>query len=79
MDQALNVHVKCLTVTTLVQAGTHATFFGDAEVNGVRTTYRIDVDDIAEPGTLRDTFKIQTDSGYVAGGFLTGGNIQIHR
>jgi hypothetical protein len=73
-----NTHITCLDVQTLVQTPTHATFFGRAEVDGEQTTYRIDVDDLGEPGT-GDTFKIQTDSGYVAGGPLTGGDIQIHK
>ena len=63
----------------LVVAGTHATFSGNAEINGAPTMYHIDVDDLGEPGTLRDTFKIVTDSGYSAAGVLTGGNIQIHK
>ncbi len=60
------------------QAGTHATFFGNATVNGV-ATYRIDVDDLAEPGAGRDTFKIQTANGYTVGGVLLRGNIQVHK
>lgn len=79
IDRGTGIRIKCLDVTTLVQSGTHATFFGRAEINGVVTNYRIDVDDLGEPGAGRDTFKIQTDSGYVAGGVLTQGNIQIHR
>jgi hypothetical protein len=73
-----NTKIKCLDVTTLVQSGTHTTFFGHATVDGVATTYRIDVDDLGEPGAGKDTFKIQTDSGYVAGGTLKNGNIQVH-
>ncbi len=76
---ARNVKIKCLTVTSLVQTGTHATFFGQAEINGVITDYRIDVDDIGEPGKGRDTFTIVTGSGYSAAGVLDGGNIQVHR
>jgi hypothetical protein len=78
IDVASELHIKCRTVTTLVDSGTHVTFFGEATINGVATNYRIDVDDLAEPGQARDTFKVQTDSGYVAGGLLTEGNIQIH-
>jgi hypothetical protein len=83
VDHGTDTHITCLDVTALVQSGTHATFFGTATVQigsgqEVSTTYRIDVDDLGEPGTGRDTFKIQTDSGYVAGGVLTGGNIQVH-
>jgi hypothetical protein len=77
IDHPTKTHIKCVSVDVLVVAGTHATFFGEATVDGVETDYRIDVDDLGEPGTL-DTFKIQTDSGYVAGGVLDGGNIQIH-
>lgn len=85
IDQATNTQVKCLDVTALVQTpatvqgGGGATFFGTAEVNGVATTYRIDVTDLAEPGTGKDTFRIQTASGYTAGGVLASGNIQVHR
>jgi hypothetical protein len=77
IDHAMSAHIKCLTVDSLVVAATHATFFGQASIDGITTTYRIDVDDLGEPGT-QDTFKIQTDSGYIAGGVLAGGNIQIH-
>ena len=73
-----NTRIKCLDVKTLVQTATHATFFGNATVNGNATTYRIDVDDFAEPGAGSDTFKIQTASGYIASGILTAGNIQVH-
>ena len=73
-----NMKIKCLDVTSLVQSGTHATFFGNATVNGTPTTYRIDVDDLGEPGAGRDTFKIVTSSGYTAGGTITNGNIQVH-
>jgi hypothetical protein len=78
IDVASALHVRCRTVTALVVDGTHATFTGEATVAGVTTNYRIDVDDLGEPGRGRDTFKIETDSGFVAGGVLTDGNIQIH-
>ncbi len=48
-------------------------------MNGAAATYRIDVDDLAEPGRGRDGFAIQTSGGYAAGGVLTNGNVQIHR
>jgi len=73
-----NTRIKCLDVTSLSQTASHATFFGHATVNGIGTTYRIDVEDSAEPGAGLDTFKLQTASGYVAGGTLTAGNIQVH-
>jgi hypothetical protein len=73
-----NITIKCTSVTTLVETGTAATFFGNATVNGAPTTYRIDVQDNAEPGAASDTFAIQTASGYTAGGTLSKGNIQVH-
>lgn len=78
VDPATDTQVKCLNVTVLTRSGTHATLFGNATVNGVATTYRIDVDDLGEPGAGRDTFTIQTASGFSAGGVLLRGNIQIH-
>jgi hypothetical protein len=47
-------------------------------VNGTATTYRIDVDDLDESGVGKDTFTIQTGSGYTVGGTLTNGNVQVH-
>jgi hypothetical protein len=79
IDHRTKSYIKCVEVTALVVVGTHATFFGAATVDGVATNYRVDVDDLGESGAGQDTFKIQTDSGYVLGGLLTGGNIQIHR
>ena len=78
VDQATDTHVKCVDVAWLAQTPTHATFYGNAVVNGVATRYRIDIDDLSESGAGRDTFKIQTDTGYTAGGVLTEGNVQIH-
>jgi hypothetical protein len=78
VDPSTNTKVKCTNATVLVQGTTHATIFGDATVNGITTTYRIDVDDLGEPGAGRDTFAIQIASGYTAGGVLTNGNVQVH-
>jgi hypothetical protein len=57
----------------------HATFGGNATVNGVETTYQILVDDEAESGAGADSFTITTTSGYSASGVLTQGNIQVHQ
>jgi hypothetical protein len=54
-----------------------AALFGNATINGVATTYRIDVDDVGEPGAGNDIFAIQTASGYAAGGTLLRGNVQV--
>ena len=78
IDHPTKTQIKCRSVDSLVVTPTHATFFGRASVAGAETGYRIDVDDLGEPG-LADTFKIQTDNGYTAAGTLQGGNIQIHR
>ena len=78
VDQANGTKVKCLTATTFLQSGNHATITGSATVNGVAATYRIDVFDNAEPGRGADSFVIQTSTGYSAGGTLTEGNIQLH-
>jgi Bacterial Ig-like domain (group 1) len=78
IDHDKQIHIKCIDVTNLVVVGRHATFFGTADQDGTSTDFRIDVDDLATPGSGMDTFKIQTGAGYVAGGFLTAGNIQIH-
>ena len=59
--------------------GTGATFFGNATVNGTATNYRIDVDDLREPGAGNDAFTIRTENGYTAGGILSRGNVQIHK
>jgi hypothetical protein len=78
IDHNAGIKVKILDVTTFSIVGTHATFTGTAEVNGVVEKYRIDVDDLGEPGTGLDTFKVVTDS-YGSGGTLSGGNIQVHK
>lgn len=80
IDRTTNppIMVKCLNATSYFQTNSHASFEGNATINGVATTYRIDVDDIAEPGTGFDTFKITTASGYAVTGVLTQGNIRVH-
>lgn len=78
IDRPRDTKVKCLDATTYFQTTTHASFGGNATVNGVATTYRIKVDDNGEPGRGSDTFTISTASGYFATGVLTQGNIQVH-
>lgn len=56
----------------MVQSGTRATIFGNATVNGIAATYRLDVDDVAEPGVNRDVFALQTSSSH-AGQFRCTG------
>ena len=45
-------------------------------MNGVLVDFRIDVDDLAQDGTL-DTFRIQLSNGYSAAGNLARGDIRI--
>ena len=77
-------HVSGLTVmSTLITAvqvtGTHARIFGKAKINQMGSfDYVVDVDDLGEPGKGSDTFHIQLSNGYMAGGILAGGNVQIH-
>ena len=77
IDHRSNTRIKILNVVSLVIIGTHATFTGQCEVNGVTENYRIDVDDIDEPGILVDRFAIQTDTYPAQSSTLTGGNIQV--
>lgn len=77
VDRTASVHIKCIDVISLVRSGNSATIFGNATINGAETTYRIDVQDIGEPGTGVDSFTIVTTSGYSAGGVLKGGNVQV--
>jgi hypothetical protein len=76
-DHVRGVQVKCLDVTLLTQTATHASFEGHALVDGMPTTYRVDVDDLGEPGAGSDRFEIETASGFSVTGVLAGGNIQI--
>lgn len=79
VDQAAGVKVHCSDVTSWAQVSpTEVEFFGDATVNGAPTTYVIDTQDLANPGSGADTFSISTGTGYQASGTLTDGNIQIH-
>jgi hypothetical protein len=77
IDHAADLKVDCTDVTSLVRSGNHATIFGNATVNGVATTYRIDVADNAETGSDADAFSIQTGTGYSRSGVLSGGNVLV--
>lgn len=77
VDLTTNRKIKCLDVNALVVVGNQAMIWGDAKDNGVRTVYAIQVTDNGEPGRGRDTFAIQTASGFGASGTLTSGNIEV--
>jgi Beta-propeller repeat len=66
---------------TCNQQRTQATIFGRARISGFGSDrmFRIDVQDVGEPGVGRDTYRIQLDTGYDSGVHtLEGGNVQIH-
>ena len=83
VDHLQGTHIVCIDVTVYLPSGTTAaTWFGDAQVNGVPALYRISVDDNGEPGVGADTFSISAVSisagTYSAHGTLTQGDIQVH-
>jgi hypothetical protein len=75
----MNVHGTAVTAYRVGSAGpTSRHIEGTAEINHQSGfIYMIDMASNGEPGR-NDTFDIQLSNGYVAGGFLTGGNIQLH-
>ena len=77
IDHRTNTRIKILNVVSLVVAGRIAVFTGQCEVNGAPENYRIEVEDVDEPGILVDGFTINTDSYPQQSGRLTGGNIQV--
>ncbi|MGH3113250.1 MAG: post-COAP-1 domain-containing protein [Gaiellaceae bacterium] len=77
LDHATGEHVRCLNVTSYTQTGGHAVFSGDADVDGLATTYRIEVMDNGSSGIGQDSFAIETDSGFAAAGVLTAGNVTV--
>jgi hypothetical protein len=75
----MNVHGTGVTAYTLGSNGPNSRHIeGTAEINHQSGfTYTIDVADNGEPGR-NDTFDIQLSNGYMSGGFVSGGNIQLH-
>lgn len=78
-DKARDTMVRCADVLAFVQVANHATIYGNAEVNGAQTLFKMEIFDNAEPGIGRDVFSILTQNGYAASGVLTQGNIQAHQ
>ncbi|HEX9598275.1 MAG TPA: Ig-like domain-containing protein [Gaiellaceae bacterium] len=76
IDRIQGVHIRCTDITSQVLTPGHVTFFGTCMQDGVATNYRIDAADLTNLGAP-DTFTIQTDLGFVAGGPLTGGNVIV--
>jgi Mg-chelatase subunit ChlD len=78
--QAMNVHSIDITAVVCNAAGTSASIFGTATVNGGGSfDFRIDVADNGEPGR-NDTYRIRLSNAYDSGvqTLSAGGNVQIH-
>ena len=78
--QDMNVHSSSITAVVCNAAGTAASIFGTATVNGSGSfNFRIDVADNGEPGR-NDTYRIRLSNGYDSGvhTLAAGGNVQIH-
>ena len=75
-------NVKSIEIQALTcdATRTRATIFGTASINGSGAhEFRIDVQDLGEPGIRGDTYRMLLDTGYDSGAQqLTGGNVQIH-
>ena len=70
--------VKNSSITSVSMSGNCVQIFGTATVNGSGSVnFQVQVCDNGEPGTS-DTFSISMSDGYIAGGTLRSGNIQIH-
>jgi hypothetical protein len=75
----MNVHSIEVQAVTCNAAGTAASIFGTATIDGSGTfNFRIDVVDNGEPGRS-DTYRIRLSNGYDSSvKTLSGGNIQLH-
>ena len=75
----MNVHSLNVQAVTCSTDGTQASIFGKATIDGSGSfDYRIDVEDLGEPGT-NDTYRIRLSNGYDSGEqVLEGGNVQVH-
>jgi hypothetical protein len=77
------MHVKSTRVTSVTCSADRkrGSIFGTATINGSGSfNYRIDVQDLGEPGIGKDTYRIRLSNGYDSGEKkLQGGNIQIHK
>lgn len=80
INHGSQLRVKGTGVTDYALGGAPTTrvIEGTCEINGAGGfTYTVEVADNGEPGR-NDTFAIELSNGYLAGGSLGGGNIQLH-
>jgi hypothetical protein len=80
---AIDVHSANTSVPSVTFSGNCGTFKGDAKVNQqLGYKYTVNACDNGEPGAGKDTFFISVTGpnfSYSNGGFITEGNIQIHK
>lgn len=77
--QELNVHGDVVAVVCNPDGRT-GTIFGRGTVNGAGSVdFRIDVVDVAEPGTGSDHYRIRFGTYESGDRVLSGGNIQVHK
>ena len=76
--QPFNLHGNVLVV--VCNSMTSATIFGEATIDGSGShTYRIDVQDLGEPGKGVDHYRMRVNAYDSGDQILRGGNVQIHR
>ena len=79
IDHGTGMKVKGTGVTAYAATGpTSRHIEGNADIDGESGSYMVDVSDNGEPGR-NDVFMISLSNGYMAGGTLDGGNIQLHK
>jgi hypothetical protein len=88
--QPMNVHSTSIVAVVCSEDGKQASIFGFARIDGsvLDFVFRIDVQDLAEPGVGQDTYRMRLSNGYDSGGgaagpagpgnILMGGNVPIH-
>ncbi len=80
---SIDVHSTNTSVPSVTFKGNCSTFKGDAKVNQkLGYKYAVNACDNADPGAGKDTFSISVTGpnfSYSNGGFITSGNIQIHK
>lgn len=80
IDHGTGMHVKHVAITGYEATGPNERkISGTCKINNVDGyTFSVYVADNGEPGN-NDTFNIFLSTGYAAGGYLMGGNIQLHK
>lgn len=80
IDHGNGMHVKHVAITGYSSSGgNERQISGTCEINGTGGfTFTVFAADNGEPGN-NDTFNIFLSNGYAAGGYLMGGNIQLHK